>query len=57
MTEELQARFYWYEGTRENVARSLGIRNTVIGTLLQDLSEGRDLETAVKSFEVKVRSG
>lgn len=29
-------------------------RNTVIGTLVQDLSEGRDLETAVKAFETKV---
>lgn len=29
-------------------------RNTVIGTLVQDLSEGVDLESAVKSFESKV---
>lgn len=29
-------------------------RNTVIGTLVQDLSEGHDLEHAVKSFETKV---
>lgn len=29
-------------------------RNTVIGTLVQDLSEGRDLEAAVQSFESKV---
>jgi hypothetical protein len=29
-------------------------RNTVIGTLVQDLSEGRDLEQAVASFETKV---
>ena len=29
-------------------------RSTVIGTLVQDLSEGQDLETAVRSFEVKV---
>lgn len=29
-------------------------RNTVIGTLVQDLSEGQDIERAVKSFEVKV---
>lgn len=30
------------------------MRNTAIGTLLVDLSEGRDLEVAVKSFESKV---
>lgn len=29
-------------------------RNTVIGTLVQDLSEGKDLETAVRAFETKV---
>jgi len=29
-------------------------RNTVIGTLVQDLSEGVDVEHAVKSFETKV---
>ncbi len=29
-------------------------RNTVIGTLVQDLSEGKPLEDAVKSFEAKV---
>lgn len=29
-------------------------RNTVIGTLVQDLSEGRDLEASVQSFEAKV---
>ncbi len=31
-----------------------GIRSSVIGTLLVDLSEGKDLEAAVKAFEVKV---
>ena len=29
-------------------------RNTVIGTLVQDLSEGQDVERAVAAFEVKV---
>jgi hypothetical protein len=29
-------------------------RNTVIGTLVQDLSEGQDVEHAVRSFETKV---
>lgn len=35
----------------ESVTR---IRNTAIGTLLTDLSEGQDLEAAVGSFEAKV---
>jgi len=30
------------------------IRNTVIGTLLSDLSEDKDLDSSVKSFEAKV---
>jgi len=30
------------------------LRNSAIGTLLQDLSEGQDVERAVKSFEAKV---
>lgn len=30
------------------------IRNTVIGTLLTDISEGKELEAAVKAFEAKV---
>jgi len=38
-------------GAAGSVAR---IRNTVIGTLLVDLSNGVDLEDAVKSFESKV---
>lgn len=31
-----------------------GIRNSAIGTLLVDLSEGRDMESAVAAFEAKV---
>lgn len=34
--------------------RAAKFRNTVIGTLVQDLSEGQDIERAVKSFETKV---
>jgi hypothetical protein len=34
--------------------RNARFRNTVIGTLVQDLSEGVDLERAVKGFETKV---
>lgn len=33
---------------------SARFRNTAIGTLIQDLSEGKDVEPAVKSFETKV---
>jgi hypothetical protein len=48
-----QELFVWehMEGVPESVAR---IRNTVIGTLLMDLSEGKDMEDAVKGFETKV---
>lgn len=38
----------------ENNNHSGRIRNTVIGSLLTDLSDGVDLEKAVKSFEQKV---
>lgn len=34
--------------------RAAGFRNTVIGTLIQDLSEGMPMEQAVKGFEGKV---
>lgn len=44
--------YLWVE-TQKN-GHAVRIRNTVIGTLLTDLSEGRDLEATVKSFEQKV---
>lgn len=37
-----------------NKSPSVNIRNSVIGSLLVDLSEGMDLEAAVKSYEAKV---
>lgn len=44
--------FVWSNiGIHASVAR---IRNTVIGTLLTDVSEGKELEDAVKMFETKV---
>lgn len=42
--------FVWNNAT----APFARFRNTVIGTLLQDLSDGVDLEQAVRSFEAKV---
>lgn len=41
----------WAQGESPAV---VAIRNTVIGTLLQDLSDGVSIEAAVKSFEAKV---
>lgn len=52
--EEKRALWAWHTGYRANGHTPHGIRNTVIGSLLVDLNEGRDLETAVKSFEAKV---
>lgn len=43
--------FAWTSSGAGAMAR---IRNTAIGTLLVDLSEGMDLEAAVRSFESKV---
>lgn len=45
--------FVWanMDSVPDSVAR---IRNTVVGTLLTDLSSGMDLEGAVKAFEAKV---
>lgn len=42
--------FCWQNAT----SPAARFRNTVIGTLIQDLSEGVDLEKAVRSFEQKV---
>jgi hypothetical protein len=44
--------FCWDKSTQLKGASK--IRNTVIASLLTDLSEGKDLEHAVKSFEAKV---
>lgn len=48
--EQAEEVFAWTRGDGA-LAR---IRNTVIGSLLVDLSEGVDLEVAVKAFEAKV---
>lgn len=48
---QLQQHDYVWEHAGDPASR---FRNTVIGTLVQDLSEGKPLEDAVKSFEAKV---
>lgn len=49
---EQRSNYMWNLVAQEG--SKLRFKNTVIGTLLTDLSEGVDLETAVKSFETKV---
>ena len=50
-----QARdIYCWEQIKVAPGAVIGIRNTVIGTLLVDLSDGVDLDQAVRSFESKV---
>lgn len=46
--------YVWERVSRGASSAVAKIRNTVIGTLLTDLSEGKDLEDAVKAFEKKV---
>jgi hypothetical protein len=59
--KKLQAHFLKRKGEAardlfvwENLNPAARTRNTVIGTLLVDLSEGKELEDAVKGFESKV---
>lgn len=51
--DEQKVLFSW-ERLRNTPPAVLFIRNSVIGSLLVDLQEGKDLEYAVKSFESKV---
>jgi uncharacterized protein YfaP (DUF2135 family) len=44
--------FYWEKSLE--LGASSSFRNSVIGTLLVDLSEGKDLEASVKAYETKV---
>jgi len=46
--------YAWHVSARDVGAGFLTVRNSVIGTLLVDLSEGMAVEDAVKSFEAKV---
>lgn len=43
--------YVWYQSSRKDLEPILRIRNTAIGQLLQDLSEGKGVEEAVTSFE------
>jgi hypothetical protein len=51
ITDAADRRVYAWAHAGDSAAR---FRNTVIGTLVQDLSGGMDMEAAVRSFEVKV---
>ena len=51
---ETQRDIYCWERLVKVQPYVAGIRNSVIGTLLVDLSEGGDLDGSVKSYEVKV---
>jgi len=48
--ETLRANYAWL-GAATLIPTITGIRNSAIGTLLNDLSEGRDLDDAVRAYE------
>lgn len=52
LVSEMQTRWYWLKAY--HLGDRCRIRNTVIGTLMEDISQGMELEQAVKSFESKV---
>ena len=53
-TSEIQQSILVWSKIKETPFAVSKIRNSVIGTLLTDLSEGKSLEDSVASFEVKV---
>lgn len=52
LSEEHKDNYCW--ATSIALGHAGRVRNTVIGTLLVDISDGKDLDMAVKSFEAKV---
>ena len=50
VTPALRSNFCWMQSTALGAA-VCGIRNSAIGTLLKDLSEGKELDDAVRAFE------
>lgn len=53
LSEELKDNYCWNTLNKSHVAM-MRIRSSVIGTLLIDLSEGKEVEYAVASFEAKM---
>jgi hypothetical protein len=54
LSDDYQRGIFSWRNTANLDASVAKIRNTAIGTLLTDISEGRELTAAVKSFEDKV---
>jgi hypothetical protein len=54
LTTDVDRELYAWTRSKSVAGSVTGIRNTSIGTLLMDLSEGEDLEKAVKRFEAMV---
>lgn len=55
--EFAQNMFAWVQARNVRTGSILAIRNTAIGTLLTDLSEGKDIDASVNAFEFKVSGG
>lgn len=50
----LKERFTWYYSRITNNLSVVKIKNTAIGVLLSDISEGKDFEESVKKFEYQI---
>ena len=56
LPEELKDNYVLVKGSKASERSLLRLKNTAIGTLLDDLSKDMELEAAVRSFESKVDS-